>query len=84
MRIENDIKLDFKDVLIRPKRSSLKSRKDVDLNREFEFKHSKRKYNGIPIIASNMHGVGTISMANALQEFRLSVALVKSIDITDL
>ncbi len=59
MRIESDIKLDFKDVLFRPKRSQLTSRKNVQLEREFDFKHSTQKWTGIPIIAANMDGVGT-------------------------
>ena len=40
MRIENDLKLGFKDVMIRPKRSTLKSRSQVTLEREFTFLHS--------------------------------------------
>ncbi|MCM2344919.1 MAG: GMP reductase [Alphaproteobacteria bacterium] len=65
MRIEEDIKLDFKDVLIRPKRSTLASRKEVDINRIYEFKWSRRTYQGVPIIAANMDGVGTMAMARA-------------------
>lgn len=53
-RIENDIKLDFKDVLIRPKRSTLKSRSQVNLERTFTFKHSKHTFVGVPIMAANM------------------------------
>ncbi len=53
MRIEFDEKLDFSDVLIRPKRSTLASRRDVDLNREYTFKHSKQSWKGIPIMASS-------------------------------
>lgn len=78
MRIENDIKLDFSDVLIRPKRSTLASRKDVDLNRTYEFKHSKFRWSGVPIMASNMDGVGTFEMAKALQQHRLFTCLVKN------
>ena len=63
MRIENDIKLDFRDVLIRPKRSTLSSRQEVDLTRQFTFKYSGKVYSGIPIIAANMDGVGTMAMA---------------------
>lgn len=66
--IDNDIKLDFKDVLIRPKRSTLKSRADVDLNRQFIFRHSKKTYDGIPIVASNMDTVGTFEMAIQLSK----------------
>ena len=64
MRIEEDIKLDFKDVLIRPKRSTLGSRKEVDISRSYEFKWSRRNYQGVPIIAANMDGVGTMAMAS--------------------
>ncbi|MFH5881056.1 GMP reductase [Liberiplasma polymorphum] len=78
MRIEFDDKLDFSDVLIRPKRSTLSSRKQVDLTREYTFKHSKQNWKGIPIMAANMDGVGTIDMALALQEHLMFTCLVKS------
>ena len=78
MRIEEDIKLDFKDVLIRPKRSTLSSRKEVNLIRNFRFKYSQYDYEGIPIMAANMDGVGTISMAMALHKQRLFTCLTKS------
>jgi len=68
MRIEEGTKLDFKDVLIRPKRSTLASRKDVDISREFTFKWSGRSFNGVPIIAANMDGVGTFAMAQAFEK----------------
>ena len=58
MRIEQDLKLDFKDVLIRPKRSTLTSRSEVDISRDFVFLHSQRKYHGIPIIAALRDGFG--------------------------
>ena len=77
MRIEQDLKLDFKDVLIRPKRSTLTSRSEVDISRDYVFLHSKRKYHGIPIIAANMDATGTMQMARALAEQKLSVALHK-------
>ncbi len=77
MRIEQDLKLDFKDVLIRPKRSTLTSRSEVDIAREYVFLHSKRKYHGIPIIAANMDATGTFAMAKALAGHKLSVALHK-------
>jgi GMP reductase len=62
MRIENEVKLDFSDVLIRPKRSTLASRKEVDLTRNYTFRHSKYAYNGVPIMAANMDGVGAQSL----------------------
>ena len=78
MRIEDEIKLDFKDVLIRPKRSTLSSRKEVDLKRTYRFKHSGTNWNGIPIMASNMDGVGTIAVAKELYEYKLFTCLTKS------
>lgn len=65
MRIEEDVKLDFKDVLIRPKRSTLTSRKEVDISREYKFRWSGKTFKGVPIIAANMDGVGTMDMARA-------------------
>jgi GMP reductase len=84
MRIEEDIKLDFKDVLIKPKRSTLASRKEVDLARVYKFKHSNHTWKGVPIMASNMDGVGTLSMAAALQHHSMITCLVKSYSETDL
>ena len=78
MRIEDDIKLDFKDVLIRPKRSTLSSRKEVDLKRTYKFKYSGTEWTGVPIMAANMDGVGTFAMAEALYEHRMFTCLVKS------
>lgn len=84
MRIEDDSKLDYKDVLIRPKRSTLGSRKEVVLKREFTFRNcqfeSSDHYSGIPIMASNMDGVGTLAMADALAELDLFTCLVKNYD----
>jgi len=84
MRIEEELKLDFSDVLIRPKRSTLSSRKEVDLIREFEFKNSKQKWIGIPIMASNMDGVGTLEMLKSLQELKLFTCLTKTYKSGDL
>lgn len=78
MRIEDDVKLDFKDVLIRPKRSTLSSRKEVDLSRTYKFKHSQWEWTGIPVMASNMDGVGTFEMSEALYEHKMFTCLVKS------
>ena len=83
MHIEHEIKLDFKDVLIRPKRSTLTSRSDVDITRDFMFRHAGVKYHGIPIIASNMDTTGTFEMALALGEFKLSTALHKHYSVED-
>ena len=84
MRIEEEIKLDYSDVLFRPKRSALKSRKEVDLNRKYEFKHSKLFWSGIPIFASNMDGVGEIEIAKKLASLNLLTALTKQHEIKDI
>ncbi len=80
MRIIDDIKLDFSDVLITPKRSQLISRKDADLTRKFTFKHSRREWTGVPIVASNMDHTGTIQMFNVMSEHDMLTALCKFID----
>ncbi|MFY9244053.1 MAG: GMP reductase [Polaribacter sp.] len=77
MRIENDLKLGFKDVMIRPKRSTLKSRSQVTLEREFKFLHSNVIWKGIPIMAANMDTVGTFEMAKALAKHGLFTAIHK-------
>ena len=77
MRIEEDLKLDFQDVLIRPKRSTLGSRAEVDISRDFVFRHSGRSYSGVPIIAANMDTVGTFEMAQALARHGMATALHK-------
>ena len=80
MRIEDNIKLDFNDVLIRPKRSTLVSRKNAELNRVFSFKYSKHVWKGVPIVASNMDHVGTSNMAEVLSSFNMLTALCKFVD----
>ena len=75
MRIEEEIKLDYKDVLFKPKRSKLTSRKDVDLMRTFKFHNSGRTWTGIPVMASYMDGVGTFSMAKVFQQQKMHYLL---------
>ncbi len=84
MRIEEEIKLDYSDVLFRPKRSTLKSRKEVDLKRKYQFKYSRLLWEGIPIIAANMDGVGEIDVAKKLSTFKLMTALTKQQQISDI
>jgi len=81
MRIDQDVKLDYKDVLIRPKRSTLKSRSQVKLDRKFKFRNSKEEYEGVPIMASNMDGVGTFEMADKLAEGDIFTCLVKTYSV---
>ena len=94
MLIENEVKLDYKDVLIRPKRSTLGSRKEVDLFRRFIFRNyvapfehqnwDDWNYDGIPIMAANMDGVATFEMADTLAAQGMFTCLVKTYSVDDL
>lgn len=76
--IIEDVKLDFCDVLLQPKRSTIGSRSELgDLTRTFKFKHSPIEYTGTPIIVANMDHTGTYAMAKALKKYNISVALHK-------
>src|SRR6056300_410033 len=83
MRIEDEIKLTFDDVLIRPKRSTLISRSDVELNREFKFRHSDQKWTGVPIFSANMDTTGTFETAKALQAHNMLTAVHKFYTLKD-
>ena len=77
MKIETDVKLDFSDVLIRPKRTTLTSRSQVDVTRTISFPHSNVTWNGVPIIAANMDTVGTFEVYKTLSTFQIITALHK-------
>lgn len=83
MRIEYEIKLGFKDVMFRPKRSTLKSRSQVSLERVFTFRNSKKTWTGVPIIAANMDTVGTFEMAKALASEKIMTAIHKHYSIEE-
>lgn len=83
MKIEQDHKLDFQNVLIRPKRSVLTSRSQVDLNRHFHFPHSTMTWDGVPIIAANMDTIGTFDIYNALSKHNVITALHKFYTLSD-
>jgi len=83
MRIEEGVKLDFKDVLIRPKRSTLRSRAEVDVRRTFTFRNSGRKWTGVPVVVSNMDTTGTFEVAAALAPLHLLVCLHKHYGVED-
>jgi len=83
MKIETDIKLDFGDVLIKPKRSNLGSRSEVDLEREFVFLHSKRKWVGVPIIVSNMDTTGTFEMYRSLVKHKMITCFNKHYSVDE-
>jgi len=84
VHIEPNIKLDFSDVLIKPKRSTLQSRKDVDLVRNFTYKNSRKTFSGIPLIAENMDTVGTLAMADEFKKANMITALHKHIPTKDI
>lgn len=77
MHVEADIKLGFKDVLFRPKRSTLKSRSQVSLERTFQFVHTDQEWTGVPVIAANMDTVGTFAMALSLAKHKMLTAVHK-------
>ena len=83
MRIEDEIKLTFDDVLIRPKRSTLISRSEVKLEREFKFRHNKHTWEGIPIFSANMDTTGTFETAKALQSHKMLTAIHKFYTLED-
>lgn len=80
-KIINELKLDFDDVLIRPKRSYLSSRAEVDILREFSFLHSRRKLTCVPIMVANMDTTGTIHMARSLSQHGAVTCLHKHYEI---
>ena len=77
MRIINDVQLDFDDVLIMPKRSTLKSRKEVDLERTFKFVNSNQEWTGVPIMVANMDTTGTFETAKALFAYKIITCIHK-------
>mmetsp|Transcript_25194 Transcript_25194/g.63404 ORF Transcript_25194/g.63404 Transcript_25194/m.63404 type:complete len:372 (-) Transcript_25194:264-1379(-) len=81
--LETDTKLDFKDVLIRPKRSFLSSRKEVSVERTFEFKNSQKSWTGVPIMAANMDTVGTFEMASVLAPKKIITAIHKHYSVEE-
>ena len=84
MRIDDDLKLTFRDVLIRPKRSTLKSRSEVSLSRVFKFRHTECEWKGIPVVAANMDTTGTFGIANELQKDKLLTCLQKFYSVKEI
>lgn len=84
MKILDDVKLDFNDVLILPKRSEYSSRSEVSLERTFKFKYSHETWTGVPIMVSNMDTTGTIEMALEMQKHKILTCLHKYYKSSDL
>ena len=76
-KIEYEELLDYSDVLIRPKRSTMKSRNDVEIERSFKFKWSKIEWKGVPLIAANMDTTGTFEVYDVLSQYKIVTALHK-------
>ncbi len=83
MKVETDTKLDFNDVLIRPKRTKLSSRSEVNLEREIYFPISKQTWKGVPIIAANMDTVGTYDVYKVLSKHKIITAFHKFYTLRD-
>jgi GMP reductase len=81
--VETEVKLDFKDVLIRPKRSAISSRSQVSLERTFTFTNSKQTWTGVPLIAANMDTVGTFEVAEVLAKRKCLTAVHKHYTVED-
>ena len=81
-KIESGTKLDFNNVLIRPKRTTISSRSQVDLEREFSFS-SDTKWKGTPIIAANMDTIGTFEIYDELKKYKIITALHKHYTLED-
>ncbi|NDB57194.1 GMP reductase [bacterium] len=83
MKINNDLKLDFDDVLLVPQRSQAASRVSVLVDKRYSFYHSDRHWNGTPIIAANMDTTGTLAMAETLKKYMMITCLNKHYNIQD-
>jgi len=83
VKIDYDLKFDFKDVLIRPKRSTLRSRSEVSLDRTYTFRNSGATWTGVPIMAANMDTTGTFEMAVAFSRQKTCVAIHKHYSVAD-
>lgn len=83
MKIEYDMKLDFNNVLIRPKRSTISSRSEVDLEREFIFPNSTKTWKGVPIIAANMDTIGTFEVYQVLSKYKMITCFHKFYTVED-
>ena len=84
MKILDDVKLDFSDVLMLPKRNHYSSRSEVSLERTFKFKYSPYSWSGVPIMVSNMDTTGTIEMALEMQKHKVITCLHKYYTVSDL
>ena len=71
MKIDYTPQLDFNNVLIRPKRTIITSRSQVNLVRKIKFAHAKYEWEGVPVIAANMDTTGTFEVYDVLSKHRM-------------
>ena len=83
MRIDYTPQLDFKDVLIRPKRTTISSRSQVSLERTFTFPNTKTTWTGVPIISANMDTTGTFEVYDILSQFKMITCFNKHYTVED-
>ena len=83
MKIDQRPQLDFKNVLIRPKRTTLNSRSEVDIERQFKFIYSKQIWKGVPIMSANMDTTGTFEVYDVLSENKMITCLNKFYSLKD-
>jgi GMP reductase len=84
MKILDDVKLDYSDVLLLPKMSEYSSRSEVNLERTLKFKYSTETWTGVPIMVSNMDTTGTVEMALELQKHKVITCLHKYYTYNDI
>jgi GMP reductase len=83
MRINSEVQLDFSDVLIRPKRSTLSTRSEVSLVRTFKFRDIKTTWSGVPIMAANMTTVATVGASKVMASNQMLTCMHKFITDDD-
>ena len=83
MQIINETQLDFSDVLIKPRRSSIDSRSKVDITREYKFKWCPYVIKGTGIMQANMGTIGNFEVSRKMLDKGLFACLHKhhNIDI---
>lgn len=84
MQILSNTELDFSDVLIKPRRSTICSRKDADIVREYKFKWSKNSVFGTGLMNANMGTIGTFKVAKVMLDDGLFTCLHKHHNKEDL
>ena len=83
-QIRDSIELDFCDVLFRPKRTTLNSRSEANIIREYKFKYYPHKLESCGIMSANMATTGTFKMNDTLQKFKAITCLHKHYSEEDL